>query len=196
MINFLEWKIIFLWEKNFTINVNWVWYWVFAWNNTISKIDLAKNNWDKNSQIWTHTNVRENEISLFWFLEKEELDFFEVLIWVNWVWAKTALEILNLSVDNIKSAIINSDVAVLKQVKWIWQKAAERIILELKNKISDIDIKSLKTNKNKEENEILSDAISWLENLWYKKSEITKTLRNCEKFDWVEDLIKYFLTKQ
>lgn len=191
MINFLEWKIIFLWEKKFTINVNWVWYWVFAWNNTISKIKL-----NKNSQIWIHTNVRENEISLFWFFEKEELDFFEVLIWVNWVWAKTALEILNLSVDNIKSAIINSDVAVLKQVKWIWQKAAERIILELKNKISDIDIKTLKSNKNQEENEILSDAISWLENLWYKKSEITKVLRNCKKFDWVEDLIKYFLSKQ
>ena len=191
MINFLEWKIIFLWEKKFTINVNWVWYWVFAWNNTISKIEL-----NKNSQIWIYTNVRENEISLFWFLEKEELDFFEVLIWVNWVWAKTALEILNLSVDKIKSAIINSDVAVLKQVKWIWQKAAERIILELKNKISDIDIKSLKSNKNQEENEILSDAISWLENLWYKKSEITKVLRNCKNFDWVEDLIKYFLSKQ
>ena len=191
MINFLDWKIIFLWEKNFLINVNWVWYWVFAWNNTISKIEL-----EKKYQIWTYTNVRENEISLFWFLEKEELDFFEVLIWVNWVWAKTALEILNLSVDWIKSAILAWDVPFLKQVKWIWQKAAERIILELKNKLWDFDLKNLKSNKNKEENEILWDAISWLENLWYKKSEITKVLRNCEKFDWVEDLIKYFLGKQ
>jgi Holliday junction DNA helicase RuvA len=191
MINFLDWKIIFLWEKNFTVNVNWVWYWVFAWNNTISKLDL-----NKNSQIWIHTNVRETEISLFWFLEKEELDFFEVLIWVNWVWAKTALEILNLSVDWIKSAILSWDVPFLKQIKWIWQKAAERIILELKNKLWDFDLKNLKSNKNLEENEILSDAISWLENLWYKKSEITKVLRNCKKFDWVEDLIKYFLGKQ
>lgn len=190
MINFLNWKIIFLWEKNFTINVNWVWYWVFAWNNTISKLDL-----NKNFEIWIHTNVRETEISLFWFLEKDELDFFEVLIWVNWVWAKTALEILNLSVDWIKSAILSWDVPFLKQVKWIWQKAAERIILELKNKLWDFDLKNLKLNKNQEENEILSDAISWLENLWYKKSEITKVLRNCEKFDWVEDLIKYFLWK-
>ena len=191
MINFLDSKIIFLWEKNFVINVNWVWYWVFSWNNTISKIEL-----NKNSQIWTHTNVRENEISLFWFLGKEELDFFEVLIWVNWVWPKTALEILNLSVDWIKTAILSNDIWFLKQVKWIWQKAAERIILELKNKIWNFDIKILKTNKNREENEILEDAISWLENLWYKKSEITKVLRNCEKFDWVEDLVKYFLMKQ
>jgi len=190
MINFLEWKIIFLWEKNFTINVNWVWYWVFAWNNTISKLDL-----NKNSEIWIHTNVRETEISLFWFMKKEELDFFEVLIWVNWVWAKTALEILNLSVDWIKSAILAWDVPFLKQVKWIWQKAAERIILELKNKLWDFDLKNLKTNKNQEENEILSDAISWLENLWYKKSEITKVLRNCKEFNWAEDLIKYFLSK-
>ena len=191
MINFLDWKVIFLWEKNFVINVNWVWYWVLAWNNTISKLDI-----DKNSQIWIHTNVRETEISLFWFLEKEELDFFEVLIWVNWVWAKTALEILNLSVDWIKSAILSWDVPFLKQVKWIWQKAAERIILELKNKLWDFDLKNLKSNNNQEENQILSDAISWLENLWYKKSDITKVLRNCEKFDWVEDLIKYFLGKQ
>ena len=191
MINFLNWKIIFLWEKNFVIDVNWVGYWVFAWNNTISKLDLGKN-----FQIWVYTNVRENEISLFWFLEKEELDFFEVLIWVNWVWAKTALEILNLSVDWIKSAILSWDVPFLKQVKWIWQKAAERIILELKNKLWDFDLQNLKSNKNREENEILSDAISWLENLWYKKSEITKVLRNCEKFDGVEDLIKYFLSRQ
>jgi len=191
MINFLEWKIIFLWEKNFIINVNWVWYWVLAWNNTISKIKQ-----DENKKIWIYTNVRETEISLFWFLEKQELDFFEILIWVNWVWAKTALEILNLSVDWIKSAILAWDVPFLKQVKWIWQKAAERIILELKNKLWDFDLKNLKWSKNIEENQILSDAISWLENLWYKKNEITKVLRNCKKFDWVEDLIKYFLINQ
>ena len=191
MINFLEWKIIFLWEKNFIINVNWVWYWVLAWNNTISKIKQ-----DENKKIWIYTNVRETEISLFWFLEKQELDFFEILIWVNWVWAKTALEILNLSVDWIKSAILAWDVPFLKQIKWIWQKAAERIILELKNKLWDFDLKNLKWSKNIEENQILSDAISWLENLWYKKNEITKVLRNCKKFDWVEDLIKYFLINQ
>ena len=191
MINFLEWKIIFLWEKNFIINVNWVWYWVLAWNNTISKIKQ-----DENKKIWIYTNVRKTEISLFWFLEKQELDFFEILIWVNWVWAKTALEILNLSVDWIKSAILAWDVPFLKQIKWIWQKAAERIILELKNKLWDFDLKNLKWSKNIEENQILSDAISWLENLWYKKNEITKVLRNCKKFDWVEDLIKYFLINQ
>ena len=191
MINYLEWKIIFLWEKNFIINVNWVWYWVLAWNNTISKIKQ-----DENKKIWIYTNVRETEISLFWFLEKQELDFFEILIWVNWVWAKTALEILNLSVDWIKSAILAWDVPFLKQIKWIWQKAAERIILELKNKLWDFDLKNLKWSKNIEENQILSDAISWLENLWYKKNEITKVLRNCKKFDWVEDLIKYFLINQ
>ena len=130
MIWYINWIVQLIWEKYSIINVNWVWYKLWLSNEVIS--NLIEN---KEKEFWVHTIVKENEISLYWFLDNKTQEFFQILIWVNWVGPKTALEILNLPLEILKSAIVSWDTQCLKQVKWIWQKAAERIIVELKNKI-------------------------------------------------------------
>lgn len=189
MISYLSWKIKFIWEKETIIDVNWVGYKLWVSQDLINDLKI----WEEND-FWVHTSVRENEISLFWFQEKDQLDFFEILIWVNWVGPKTALEILSLSLDRLKNAISSWDTATLKQVKWIGQKAAERIIVELKNKIWNIEVSELKNQNLWSKNEILEDAIMALESLWFKKWEIVKKIRNAPDFDKVEDLVTWFLS--
>ena len=189
MISYLSGQIKFLWEKEVILNVNWVGYklWIISDFSSTLKI------WE-NKDLWVYTAVRETEIALFWFLEKDELDFFEILIWVNWVWPKTALEILSLWINKLKTAISNWDIPTLKQIKWIGQKAAERMIVELKNKIWNIEISELKNKNFWAENEILEEAIMALESLWFKKSEIVKKIRNAPKMEKSEDLVTWFLS--
>lgn len=188
MIWYLNWKLRYVWEKYIILNVNGVWYKVWTSTDTITKI---KENTDL--EFWVFTNVKENEISLYGFLTKDELDFFELLLEVNWVWPKTALEILNLPIDILKSAIATHDIETLKQVKWIWQKAAERIVIELKNKIWHIEIKQIQNKWSRWENEILTETIMALEWLWFNKWEIIKKIRNAPKLETTEEMIKWYL---
>ncbi len=181
----------YIWEKYIILNVNWVWYKLWLWTENISNI-VEK----KEKDFWVHTVVKENEISLYWFLEKEALDFFEILIWVNWVGPKTALEILNLPLDVLKSAIVNWDTESLKQVKWIWQKAAERIILDLKSKINHIVTMDTGSTWNKEDNDILTEAILALESLWFDRNTIVKKIRNAGKMENAEEMVKWFLSEE
>ena len=152
---------------------------------------MLKENQEAN--FWIHTVVKENEISLYWFLEKEIHDFFEILIGVNWVWPKTALEILNLPVDVIQWSILTWDVEVLKQVKWIWQKAAERIVVELKNKIWTLITVKVSSSDGQAQNDIISEAILALESLWFTRNEIIKKIRNASAYDSAEELVKWYL---
>jgi len=189
MISYLSGQIKFLWEKEAIINVNWVWYKLWITSDFSSSLKI----WEE-KEIWIHTAVRETEIALFWFSEKNELDFFEILIKVNWVGPKTALEILSLSIEKLKMAISSWDIPVLKQIKWIGQKAAERIIVELKNKIWTIEVGELKNKNSWSQNEILEDAIMALESLWFKKWEIVKKIRNAPELEKSEDLVTWFLS--
>lgn len=189
MIWFLSWKNKFISEKYVILDVNWVWYKVFLSSSTIFELQNKDH-----TNLWIHTVVKENDISLYWFLDKSSHDFFEILIWVSWIWPKSALEILNLPVSTIKSAIISGDTESLKQVKWIWQKVAERIIVELKNKIwKSITIDSI-SNKDNSEHDIMSEAILALESLWFLRNEIIKKIRNAPSFDSSEDLVKWYLS--
>lgn len=190
MIWYLNWNVKYIWEKYIILNVNWVWYKLWLWTESISNI-IEK----KEKDFWIHTIVKENEISLYWFLEKESLDFFEILIWVNWVGPKTALEILNLPLDILKSAIVNWDAESLKQVKWIGQKAAERIIVDLKSKISHIVTMNTGSIWSKDDNTILSEAILALESLWFNRNEIVKKIRNTGKMENAEEMVRWFLSE-
>ena len=189
MISYLSWKVKFVWEKFTILNVNWVGYKIWTTADLISTLKI-----DEEKEFWTFTNVKEAELSLFWFTEKDQLDFFEILIWVNWVWPKTALEILALPIDTLKTAIVAWETATLKQVKWIGQKAAERLIVELKNKIWDFEITALSNSNSWTSAEIFEEAILALETLGFKKSEIVKKIRNAPEQETSEDLVTWFLT--
>lgn len=88
-------------------------------------------------KIYTHMHVREDEVSLFGFLSKEEKEAFELLIGVNGIGPKVGLSVLStLSVYELKMAVISEDVKTISKTPGLGPKGAKKLILELKDKLS------------------------------------------------------------
>ena len=146
-------------------------------------------------KVHTYYKVREDDISIFGFNTLEELKMFELLISVSGVGAKTALTMLaTCEPSEFALAVISEDVKTLTQIPGIGAKSAQRIILELKDKISKEqqveaikhEINSTEKANNKlqeaiENNAKISEAIAALQVLGYNKKEIEKAFENIEK---------------
>lgn len=88
-------------------------------------------------KIYTHMHVREDDVSLFGFLSKEEKEAFELLIGVNGIGPKVGLSVLStLSVYELKMAVISEDVKTISKTPGLGPKGAKKLILELKDKVS------------------------------------------------------------
>ena len=88
-------------------------------------------------KIYTHMHVREDDVSLFGFLSKEEKEAFELLIGVNGIGPKVGLSVLStLSVYELKMAVISEDVKTISKTPGLVPKGAKKLILELKDKLS------------------------------------------------------------
>ncbi len=135
--------------------------------------------------IHTHLVVREDAHLLFGFATEAERSFFRELIKVNGVGAKMGLTILSgMSVDAFAQAIRNSDVAMLVRLPGVGKKTAERLIVEMRDKMEDrvIDpatISSMAALEADESNPI-NDAISALIALGYKPQEASRMVRNAQ----------------
>ncbi|MBP3597228.1 MAG: Holliday junction branch migration protein RuvA [Clostridia bacterium] len=134
-------------------------------------------------KIHTYYYVKEDNISLYGFLTNEELKMFELLLTVSGIGAKSAIVILsNITPSSFALAVITDDVAKIKQIPGIGPKTAQRIILELKDKLKTseaVEVKSeqVQASDNKEN---IEEAISALIILGYSKKEIEKSF---EKVD-------------
>ena len=88
-------------------------------------------------KIYTHMHVREDDVSLFGFLSKEEKEAFELLIGVNGIGPKVGLSVLStLSVYELKMAVISEDVKTISKTPGLGPKGAKKLIVELKDKLS------------------------------------------------------------
>jgi Holliday junction DNA helicase RuvA len=151
---------------------------------------LAECEENDSADLYIHTSVREDDISLFGFEKFEELETFKLLISVSGVGPKSALEILGNPLSSIKYAISNGDSALLVSTKGIGKKTAERIVIDLKEKIGS----SEKPKDYSVTAEINEDAVTALMNLGYRKHQIINTLKKLpEEIQEPEDIIKYFL---
>jgi Holliday junction DNA helicase RuvA len=115
-------------------------------NNLGYQIFIGEKNWeslqpDQTVELFIYHNVREDTEDLYGFSNLDELSLFELLISVSGVGPKSALSVLSLaSAEQIKQAIILGDESLLTQVSGIGKKTAQRLILELKNKISGLPL--------------------------------------------------------
>src|SRR3989338_275876 len=86
--------------------------------------------------LWTHLVVRETSLELFGFLDKETLDIFDLLITISGIGPKTALGIVNVaSPATLRQAVASADTSYLARVSGIGKKNAEKIVMELKDKL-------------------------------------------------------------
>ena len=143
-------------------------------------------------KMLVHEVIREDSHQLFGFADNSERDIFKLLISVTGVGANTARMMLSsLTPDEIEKAILGSEVNILKSVKGIGLKTAQRIIVDLKDKLGKQagsgEIFTISDNSNREE------ALSALVMLGFAKSAVSKVLDKIireEKNLTVEDLIK------
>ena len=185
MIGYLSGKIISSKPTKITLDVSGVGYVVNISINTFEKIS------DKESaNLFIHTNVKEDSISLFGFYNESEKEMFELLISVNGIGPKLAISILSgILVDELRHAIMDGDISRIVSIPGIGRKTAERLVLELKSKITSV---------SSEEGEkipfsIKNEAIAALTTLGYNLKQAEKSVRDIISADpnvTLEDLIK------
>ena len=139
MIGRLEGKIVFKGEKHLILDVGGVGYKIFVAPATLKNLEspsFAKAS-EGTTELWTHLHVKEDALELYGFLHQGELEFFELLISISGIGPRSDLGVFALApVDTIKRAIAAGDVSYLTKVSGIGKKTAQKIVLELKDKLS------------------------------------------------------------
>ena len=150
-------------------------------------------------KIYTHYHVREDNISLYGFLSNEELKMFELLLQVSGIGAKTAITMLsNITPSKFALAIISNDLKTLTKIPGIGNKSAQRMVLELKDKLkTQTAIEATEeTQEQPDNNESISEAGQALQILGYNKGEITKVFDKIDTHNLsTEELIKEALKR-
>lgn len=147
--------------------------------------------------LFTYLNVREDAIELYGFYDKAELDCFKMLIGVSGVGAKMALSLLSeYSPDKIILSIAAGDHKMLTKASGIGPKLAQRIVLELKDKIGALTAdasESIAAVSSVAQNRSTSEAVAALVMLGYSQSEASVAVSNLDPSLTVEELIKQSL---
>jgi holliday junction DNA helicase RuvA len=166
-------------DVNFTqciVDVNGVGYQVFIPMSTFDKLPRE----EESVSLFICTQVREDAISLYGFSTMPEKQLFEILIGTTGVGPKLALSILSsMPVESFSSAIINSDMDVIKRISGIGKKTAERLIVELKDKLTKVMQPLIADSSlaiSDEKSFAMEDAIAALEQLGFKRETVRKAL--------------------
>lgn len=199
MYEYISGELKFIYNDYIVIDNNGIGYKIFTSNNTIFNVNVGDF-----YTIYTDYIVKEDYVALFGFKTLDELEMFKMLVSVNSIGPKVACGILSsMSVDSLKLTIVNGDAVSLSTAKGVGKKTAQKIILELKDKISidSISSKDISTGemeittsgKDFENRELVLDA---LVNLGFMKNDIEKFLSsiNIDEME-IEDIIKLSMKK-
>lgn len=194
MYEYICGELRFIFGDYIVIDNNGIGYKIFTSNNTIYELSIGEK-----YTIYTEHIVKEDYMALFGFSSYEELEMFKLLISVNGIGPKVACGILSsMSVDSLKLTIINNDAVALSSAKGVGKKTAQKIILELKDKISIDSLKSSNISDHSIEEIIKKDdsdkkalVIDALINLGFVKNDIERLLStiNIEEME-IEEIIK------
>jgi Holliday junction DNA helicase RuvA len=169
MIARLEGIIVHTTEKYLIIDVSGVGYKVSVTTDVLASSLLGDH-----ASFWIHTAVRENSIDLYGFKNTNEMSFFELLLDVSGIGPRSALSILAIApIDTLKRAIATGDTGYLNKVSGIGKKTAEKIIIELRDKLQDYKNDDDTPSSLRDE----SDILEALKSLGYSQSEARDALK-------------------
>lgn len=151
-----------------------------------------------NATLHIHTSVREDAIQLYGFRTRLEKSFFQLLITVSGVGPKLARDILsNIQPGPLSQALAQGDLNKLSSIPGIGKKTAERLVLELKDKVGKLDLSTLPVEEQRQEPEadVMDDVLSALINLGYKEPQVRKAMSGLDASGGatVEALLKQVL---
>ena len=187
MIGYLNGKVKFLFDDSCIVDVNGVGYKVFVDTKTRQSLTV-----EAAIELFIHTAVREDAITLFGMANRAAFELFELLLTVSGVGAKSALAIVSkISSEDFARAVTLQDVKTLTRLPGVGKKSAERILLELKDKVK-APLKS-STVAAQEFSTAQDDAAEALSALGYTSAEISAAFKKAPKNSSTEQLIKFAL---
>lgn len=173
MIAKLTGKISFRGDKFIVIDANGIGYKIFVIPET-----LKKTRGKEEFSLWTHLHVRETALELYGFMEYAELELFELLISISGIGPKSALGIIGMApIDTLKQAISMGETTYLTKVSGIGKKTAEKIIIELREKLGGANFMEGGSGALKDE----QDVLQALQSLGYSLREAREALQRIPK---------------
>ena len=196
MIGFLRGRVAYTFPDYCFLDVHDVGYRVFISHQTRNQISVATE-----VMLYIHTHVREDAILLYGFFSQEEYDLFQHLIGISGIGPKVAQGILSaITANDFYHLIHRKDVKAITKLPGIGKKTAERIILELKDKLSatSFDVSDAADDTaalGDAMKDMVSEAIEALLSLGFQQSEVQSVLKKKSDWESTEEIIRYALAE-
>jgi Holliday junction DNA helicase RuvA len=184
MIGFLRGRVASRTSDGCFIDVGGVGYRVICSTRTLAALPAE----GEPIKLFTHTHVREEILALFAFHSEAEQRIFELLIGVNGIGPKVALAVCSaFSPEDLRRALVTDDIGAISSVPGVGKKTAQRIVLDLKEKMSLPDLEIVGTGPD-----TVAKARSALENLGYSPGEVRVALNEVavDEKQSVEDIVR------
>ena len=183
MIGYLSGEIKFIFGEEIILDVGGVGYRIFV-NPENLEVGAA-------AEFFIHTAVKEDAINLYGFKNRAAFELFENLLTVSGIGAKSAMAIISkISAAEFTAAIVNQDLNTLTKLPGVGKKSAQRILLELKDKIKNLPVEN---SVPMQKSNSFDEATEALSALGYTSAEISKVFATAPQNSTTEQLIKFAL---
>lgn len=197
MISYIRGELVSVEEEKAIVDVGGVGYGIFMPAQSMGKLPPI------HSEVKLHTylHIKEDAMQLYGFLTRDDLKVFKLVIGVSGIGPKGALNILsNLSADDLRFAVLSNDVKAISAAQGIGKKTAEKLIIELKDKLSMDDVlEHIAAEEDGvsgvQNNSVQAEAVQALVALGYGNTEALRAVRQAEVMpdSSVEDILKQAL---
>ncbi|SDY87049.1 Holliday junction branch migration protein RuvA [Tindallia californiensis] len=173
MIEYIKGTVEFVTNEKVVVEANGLGYGVYSSTKSLSDIHVGAS-----VTLFTYYSVREDSISLYGFATKTELDMFKKLISVTKIGPKAAIGILStFTVETLCQQIATQNIAMISKAPGVGKKTAERIVLELKDKVKDLNVLDNKENSQSMQDMLFEDEIlEALLSLGYQQQEAKQAI--------------------
>ncbi len=189
MYDYIKGQYKGIFKDHVAVENNGIGYKIFTSGNTMAKMPSL----DGEVILYLTQIIREDFMGLYGFSTRDELELFQTLITISGIGAKASLSLLSASTpDRLKIAIIQENEALLLKAPGIGKKTAQRLILELKDKLK-VEHMIIDSEKSEEETEMekqVGEATAALMTLGYTEREAKGALKNVDRSKAVEGIIK------
>lgn len=192
MFEYIKGSIEYIDNEGFVVENNGIGFRLLAGSNVTGRLTLHEQ-----ATIYTYLHVREDDMSLFGFLSRDEINIFKLLIAVSGIGPKGALAIMSaLTVDELRMAVLSDDYKAIAKANGVGPKTAQRIVIELKDKFKLEDVfESLAEDDGLQDapgNDIISETAMALSSLGYSNIEALRAIKKIKDNDrmTVEELLK------
>lgn len=197
MISYIRGELVAIEEDKVILDVNGVGFGIFMPGQSLTMLPAI----GEDIKLHTYMNVREDAMQLFGFLTRDDLNVFKLVITVNGIGPKNGLSILShMSADDLRFAVMSQDVKAISGAPGIGKKTAEKLILELRDKlrideIFDKETEAETTPVSTANNQTQTDAIQALVALGYGNAESVKAVKKVDinEFSSTEEILKQAL---